>query len=464
MSITRKNKYKNVSITFLVSVLATCFLAGCDKPNINFGTTFVNNNNTNIIVVDTFTATLSTVALDSFPTAGTGTMLIGRYNDPYFGNITSRSFLQMGIPAIPGLTYQSAFDSLSLIMRVNKNYFGDTNLVQRYYVSQLDTTINLPKQPTVQTTFYNNSSIPFNPVPLGFSDVVIKPTAAITSQAAKDSVKIRLPDALGLQLLDLMFRRSDTVTNLISFRNFFKGLCIYPDTTKPGVIYSFRDSLIIRLYYHQPGAPAVYLHIDFPINNGALQFNQVTIDRSTTPLSILPQIQAARVNPTIPAEVPSTLTNHAAFVQSMTGLEVKVMFPTLFTLSQFPDYIGLLRAVLVLKPLTGTYSPSLPLPPQLIASQTNQNNVLGPPLTFGGSAENGNLVTDYVTGQNTAYTYDVTTYLTQQITIPGINQNGLMLNIPSPANNTAFNRVVLGDKTNKVYNVTLTIYYISLPH
>src|SRR5580698_9365980 len=126
MSITRKNKYKNISITFLVSVLATCVLAGCDKPNINFGTTFVNNNNTNIIVVDTFTASLSTVALDSFPTAGTGTMLIGRYNDPYFGNITSRSFLQMGIPSIPGLTYQSAFDSLSLIMRVNKNYFGDT--------------------------------------------------------------------------------------------------------------------------------------------------------------------------------------------------------------------------------------------------------------------------------------------------------------------------------------------------
>jgi hypothetical protein len=464
MSMQRKNKQKKISITLLVPVLAMFLLAGCDKPNINFGTNFVSNNNTNIIVVDTFSANLSTVALDSFATAGTGAMLIGSYNDSYFGNIVARSFLQIGIPTIPALTVQSTFDSISLIMRVNKNYFGDTTLTQRYYVSQLDTPISLPKQPTTQSTFYNNSTVPFNPVPLGFTDVTIRPTAGITSQVAKDSVKVRLPDALGQQLLDLMYRKSDTVTNLTSFVNFFKGLCIYSDSTNKGAIYSFRDSLIIRLYYHNPGAPANYFNVDFPMSNGSLQFNQVTIDRSATPLSVLTAIQASRPNPLIPAEVPSSLTNNSAFIQSMTGLEVKVKFPSIFTLSQFSDYIGILKAQLILKPLPGTYSVNLPLPPQVIASQTGITNQLGGTLALGNAVQYGNLITDYTTGQNTSYTYDVTSYLQQQILISGNNDNGLILNIPSPAKNTTFNRAVLGDKTNRVYNTTLRIYYISLPH
>lgn len=465
MSTTRinwRNSYSGSRL--LLPLLALFFAVGCDKPNINFGTNFVTNNNTNIIIVDTFTAALSTVALDSFPTAGTGHMLIGGYNDPFFGNIQTSSYLQLGIPSNPVVTFQSAFDSIAFIMRVNNTYFGDTTLQQRYYVSQLDTPILLPPQPAQQTTFYNTSSIPFSSTPLGSVDINIKPTAGITGQSAKDSVKIRLPDALGRQLLDLLFRKSDSVTNLTSFLHFFRGLYISADSTKKGVIYDFKDSAIVRLYYHEPGASFNYLHIDFPLNNGAYQFNHVDVDRSSTPLAAINSAQSTRINPLTPAEVPSSVTNHAAYVQSMTGLQIKVTFPTILTLTQFPDYIGILKAEVILKPLPGSYSPNTPLPPQLIASQTNQTNQLGGTLTFANAIEYGSLVTDYVTGQNTSYTYDVTNYLMQQLTIQGNNQNALMLNIPAPADHTSFDRAVLGDKSNRVYNVLLRIYYISLPH
>ena len=52
----------------------------------------------------------------------------------------------------------------------------------------------------------------------------------------------------------------------------------------------------------------------------------------------------------------------------MTGLQAKVLFPTVYGLTQFSDYISLLKAELILKPVPGSYNPLLPLPPRLIAS------------------------------------------------------------------------------------------------
>jgi hypothetical protein len=464
MSMTRNNRKKNYSIICLLSGLVLFFLSACDKPSISFGTTFVNNNNTNIIAVDTFATALSTVQLDSFPTAGTNTMLLGSYNDPYFGSITSKSFLQFGTPGgIPVVTTESVFDSISLIMRINKSFYGDTMIPQRYYVSQLDTPLKLPLPPFPQT-FFNNKRVSFSSTPLGFTDVTIKPLAGITkSILTKDSVQIELPDTLGQDLLHLMFIKSQVVTNLTSFLNYFKGLCIYSDTVGGrGVMFGFNDSAIIRLVYHQPGATNNYVNVIFPIYNRSFQFNQINFDRSGTPLTVFGSLP--RPNPTVSAEAPSALTNHVTYLQSATGLQVKIKFPSISTLGQFSDYIGIYKADLIIKPISGSYSPLLALPPQLILSLTNDNNQLGTSLTFNGTVQTGSLVTDYITGQNTQYVYDVTSFIKQQVTLPANSLNALMLNIPSPSNYTTFNRVMIGDQTNKLFNATLKVYYVSLPH
>jgi uncharacterized protein DUF4270 len=461
----RKIRRKKISTALFLPFLAICFLAGCDKPNIAFGTNFVSNNTTNIIVLDTFSANLSTVLLDSFPTAGSGVMLLGNYNDPYFGSISSRSFLQIGKPAsLPAISPFAVFDSISLIMRINKTFYGDTTIQQHYVVNQLTENYLLPLPP-LPRTFYNTNSIPFNPIPLGTKDVTIKPTALITSSiATKDTVQIMLPDSLGKNLMQLMYNKSDIVTNQTSFLNYFSGLCISAGNSGKGVIFGFSDSVFIRLVYHEPGAAFHYVNVNFPLNNASFQFNQVSFDRTGTPLTAFNGLP--RPNPNIPLEVQSASTGNAAYIQSMTGVQAKVLFPTVFSLTQFPDYISLLKAELILKPLPGSYSPLLALPPRLIASQTSETNQIGGTLALGNSIQYGNLVTDYITGQNTSYVYDVTAYLKQQLSQSEnvLTQQGLMLSIPSPANYTAFNRVALGDKNNKGFSIKLLIYYISLPH
>jgi len=464
MHTTERNELKLYRFFLSLPILTIFLLSSCQKPSITFGNSFVPAGNTNIVTYDTSTLQLSTVLLDSFVTAGTGSMLLGRYVDPYFGTITSKTFLQLGTPGKQSVTNIAGFDSIEFVMRLNKTFYADTTVVQRYYVSQLNDVINYPS--VTQRSFYNNSTLSYNPVPLGSTDISISPLALHTTQNALDSVKIRLPDTLGQRLLNMFRNNSDTITNLNTFLSYFRGLVVYSDTgaSHIGTLLGFKDTAFMRLYYHEPGAATNFKHIDFPFNNKSFQFNNITVDRSSSPLAILKSYQATRPNPLIPAEAPSALTNNAIYVQGISGIQAKVRFPYLSNVLGLQDYIGLLKAQLILKPIEGTFGPELSLAPQIMLSATDQNNELGSPLYYNNSLQTGNLVTDYVYGQNTFYTYDVTSYIKQQLAIGGNNTDGLMLSMPSPSNVTTFNRSVFGDKTNKLYNITLKIYYISLVH
>jgi hypothetical protein len=94
-------------------------------------------------------------------------------------------------------------------------------------------------------------------------------------------------------------------------------------------------------------------------------------------------------------------------------------------------------------------------------ANTTQANTIGTTI----SAGTGNLVIDYLYGANTAYTYDITTYI-QQTILAGVQSNannGILLTVPSPAYNTTFNRVIVGDQFSplKVNQISLNIYYAS---
>lgn len=455
---------KTYQLIFLLPVLGMIFLSACQKPSITFGNSFIANNNTSVVVTDTPLVRLSTLLLDSFPTAGSGAMLLGRYNDPQFGTITTKTFLQLGIPTSRKVSQYAGFDSIAIIMHINKTFYADTTVTQRYYVSQLKSVIQLPTPQ--QTTFYSNSSIPYNPDPLGFTDVRIDPERALTTQNALDTVKIRIADSLGQRLLVMLKNNSDTISNLNTFLGYFKGLVLYSDTSSPhvGTLYGFKDSVYMRLYFHEPGPVTTYKFIDFPFNNNQHQFNQITVDRTGTPLEILSSLQSKRPNPLIPTEASSALTGNTVFVQGISGIQTKITFPNIANLLNLPDYIGIMKAQLILKPINGSFNPTLPLPSQLILSVTDENNIAGSPLIFNGGIQYGNLNVDYVYGQNTTYSYDVTNYIKQQLTIGGINNNGLILNVPSPASRTTFNRAVFGDNTNQYFTIKLKIYYISLVH
>jgi len=98
-------------------------VTGCTKPVISFQSVYNGDNATNVVKIDTFAVQVSTVFLDSFVTSGTSAQLLGRYIDPFFGTITSRSYSDIGTPnPLPTLTNYSVYDSIQLIMRINKTF------------------------------------------------------------------------------------------------------------------------------------------------------------------------------------------------------------------------------------------------------------------------------------------------------------------------------------------------------
>ncbi len=162
----------------------------------------------------------------------------------------------------------------------------------------------------------------------------------------------------------------------------------------------------MRLFYHEPGVFSSAKFVDFPMNDGSKQFNNISSDRTGAP--------TAAINANN-RDVASTSTDGLSFVQSTTGLETKVRFPYLWKLIQRPDYVSVLKAQLIIKPITGSYSPTFALPPQLNLFITDNNNFIGSPIVLSGVAQTGNLVVDYLYGQNTNYTYDITAYIQQQV-------------------------------------------------
>ncbi|MEO8764265.1 MAG: DUF4270 family protein [Ginsengibacter sp.] len=431
-----------------ILILLTTILFGCEKTKIQFGQDFTDNSYSNIILVDTITAELSTVYSDSVPTSASGTMLAGDYVDNIFGKVTAKSFFEVSPPAFTELPTSSTFDSLELILRPGKTYYGDTTYDIQLSVYQLKNELLFP---LYQTQFFNNNDFDVDPVPLGSINTLLSPNNT-------DSISIRLNDATGKNLFELYKSKDYAMQSTPNFLTYFKGLQLAASSTGMHAVYGFHDSVIMRLHYHVTDIFSENKFLDFPFyNNDNKQFNQVKTERSGTPLSVFNSTNN---------EVVSTSTNNTAFIQPLTGLMAKVKFPTIRNLLLRPDYLKILKAELVVKPVKGSYNGNMPLPTELLAYTTDQRNFFGSPLASvvsGASAsETGNLTTDPIYNENTFYTYDVTSYLQQQILVSTANQNGLLLAPPVASSIAGIRRAIIGDQKNTQGPLQLKIYYVSV--
>jgi hypothetical protein len=453
-------------------IVALAFLTSCEKqPDLGqFGNSNVTDNNSaNIVAVDSSTVLLSTVFVDSVASAATTYLQVGAYNDAYMGQITSQAYLQVRPPA--GLpTLNSRFDSydsigMALFFRKSNPFYGDTTLAQSFEVHQvMDTLYQLPPY---ANGWWSNQYLPIGPA-LGSTTVTIAPNLPYTTQNAGDTVKIRMDDGLGQELYDMAYNKSDTLTTLGTFLNWFKGLCITPGAGPGGAMYGFFDSCLMRVYYKENlNGVSKTKSIDFTLYNRSSQWNYITNNRTGSPIANL----VTPTNVTQPPPItPSNATGNASYVDNILGLTTKLSFPYLNAISQRPDYIGLLRAQLTIIPLAGSFSTTWTLPPQLGIYYTDLHNQQGSPVPAQGtgSAQTGNLVTNYFAPLQSAYTYDVTNFVAAQITnkSPGSGQVGMLLSIPSPGNLSQWRRLAIADQSFPTQQrIILSVYYISLyPH
>ncbi len=435
-------------IPFLLLLLLSFAWFACKKVDIQFGQQFLDNDYTQVINVDSFTADLSTVYVDSFITSGKGVSLLGGYTDPIFGRVTVNNYLELAPPTYVDSFATATYDSLALILVPDKSYYGDTSGTVHVNVNRLAESIT-GYEDNLQI-IYNTHQFAVTSPPIGSADVAIRPLRS-------DTIKVRLDDNLGRELLRKLQDPNDNdIKTNDAFLQYFKGIRLSSNNNSK-VVFGCSDSVVMRLYYKLPGLYLQSKKLDFAIINPTTHhFNNISVDRSATVLKNLATVK----------QIPSSLTGNTAFTSYLAGAMVKIRFPSARDILKLPNFTKIIKATLVVRPIRGSYNANFDLPPLLRLSTTTQLNQIGSDLaiiTAGtSSAQTGNLVVDYLYGENTSYAYDVTAYI-KNLTLDGtINANGLLLLPPSPALETRFNRISVGDKNNASNKTQLLIVYATV--
>ncbi|MCS3800153.1 DUF4270 family protein [Niastella sp. OAS944] len=428
-------------------------MSSCYKKEIQVGSDLAESH-TRIITVDTIGVLLSSYVKDSFVTANKGLALIGNYHDTYTGKTNASTFFQIGLPTLSEdaatlLPKTAVYDSIVLYMRGNGYYYGDTT--QPFDISVYE----LNQQPTPEENHidaYNTSDVPVKTVPLVTGSKILRPSS-------KDSIVLRLPQALGQDFYTKIQTKANQFTSANLFLEYFKGLAIKPTNTNSGAVYGFNmtdSSIIVRLHYHLTLPVKQDKVIQFALTRTNYQFNRIITDRTGTTLQKSSPEQR---------EFFATATNPFAITQTGTGVYLKALFPTLREVLKINDVVRLMDARLILKPVRGSYNYyGNKLPNPLFLQTTDASNeATGTILdTTGQGVQQRAPVIDDVYGVNTNYSFNITSYINALLNTPGTAENGLFIMEAEMGAAKQINRAVIGSRQNEFYQTKLILNLLTI--
>lgn len=431
-----------------MSGICILILMSCTRKEIEFGT-IPENAYTSIAYIDTVSAQLSTVLLDSFKTNNDTSFLLGRYNDPYLGVISTRPFFQMTVPAgLPDIPASAVLDSLSLIIKPNKYYYGDTSQSQTVSVYELAQPIAF----TYNSQLFNTSDIPVKPTALGSRVVRISP-------ADTDSFTIRLSDSKAIELFNKVKQKTSDVTTQSEFLNYLYGLSIGTGSNDLGAVYGLKGtdaSFVMRLHYHLTIPYPEPAFVDFTSLANEYAFSQILPDRAGTGLAVL--------TPGV-SELSPLLTSGRSYLQQGSGLSLKMIFPALKGVlnRENSGTVKLLKAELIIKPkYLSSDLYKYKLPGALTLAQTDATNLVGNTLldSSGSTTLTAAPVIDQVYGVDNYYRFNVTAYINQLLTTTGSEKSGFYL-IQQSSVARMLDRLVV-EASGKDAGVVLLLYVLNI--
>jgi len=406
--------------------------------------------NNKIILIDTVTVEMSTINFDSLVTSGQNRILVGNYDDPLFGKVKSSSYFQLHSATTYALTTNGSdtdapnfvFDSISMILKYDRYYYGDTTKVQTFDIHRLTQRV---KPNTDDSSFYNNSTLTYSPESIGSISYRPRPLE-------KDSITIKMDGVFGDALFQKIKKRE--ITDFDNFTEYLKGLVIVPATSNSSSVIGFDlTTSVVRMYYSKyQGDEEKSYYIDFTITDSSVQFNSISSDKTGTLLENLPNSSS---------KLSSTLTNQQSFIQSGTGVACRIDFPNIKQLKYISDKGAIVDAQLILKAVNNSYSVQYPLADSVqVHVGDNLNRISGTLLNSAGAAVYGvlNKKSDEF-NENVAYSFSIGTFLQKEMLKQSDSKSSLVLTLPGISNSV--DRIVLGDQKHLNNKIQLKIYYIS---
>lgn len=437
-------------------------IIGCDNSlESTLGFNSVTSSIGGVYFIDTLSVVSSTLLVDSLDTSSSGRVLVGAYQDPYFGKTSSHSYMQFGLLLSEEtggveqwtISDEVLFDRAELVLYYDSYYYGDTTVNQSLSVFQLNEPITgrligdydfLDTTPSLFYSYaglYNVSETSYNPAPIASYSYRPFPGSG-------DSLEIVLDNSIGRAWLEYKKSNDLIVRDNSSFVNEFYGVMITNTSSANQSIIGFdAEKTKIRLWYwDQENDVRVSKYRDFPLYQAELQYNKIETDRSGTSLSSLFTNVA----------LPSSATDGEAYIQGGSGIFTKLEFPSVNKLSN----IAILQAELVITPKVGTISGNFPLPPTLSVYLVDKNNT---PVDALVDEETNLILTstlyfDEDFNIKNYYSLTMTDYLSSLI-----NQSEedyqLLIGVTNPGTGGTIDRTVLGTGTE---DIQLKIYYTKL--
>ena len=412
-----------------------------------------------MMVVDTMTVQVSTVLLDSIPTSSTGLMLMGGYSDPMLGNLTAKGYIQVSNPTWAPATV-AFFDSLVLRTAYSGYYYGDTTQVQTIEVHRVTKDFKTYDLPFYwynegqysafykASSLYNTTKTPVESTPLGSRQVILRPLG-------KDTLQIRLDDALGKEWLAGTQAQLPNLVETARFLTYFKGVSIENASAQPSCVVGLNtDGMKIRLYYKEYVEDKLtQKYQDFAFSTSLFNYSSIQADRSATNLK---DIETT-------GEVISTASDDQVYVQAGTGLVTKIRFPHVHKTIDGTQTLLVNQAQLLIEPVKDSFDKDRPYPKTLTIYKTDRSNLPLAQLSadYNPSAgQSASYSQDKEYQTSSGYTFNITQYVTGLVGTEGNTDNALLLMAPGTELNTKVNKIYLGVKNSgTTYRVKLKIWY-----
>jgi len=461
-----KLNFRILKVIIPVTAL-TLFITGCTSDGFTLGGKYLDSN-IRTAIIDTCSMKMTTMVIDSVQTSGNSIGLVGQYFDPNWGHVKATTYATYTIPSRKEYEYDVYYDSVALLMTLSGTYYGDTTLNQTVSVYRLNNEVEL----TSTNTFYSNDSVPYDRLTGKLGEKTFRPRPFTVynefginaSPKHTNKFSIKLNDSFGSDLFNVILAGGEKLNSSSKWYEYFPGIAIAAEGGKDenNAIFGFKMStdtlLAIRLYYHYSTFTKGKGTIDIPIDE-SLNFYGIVTDRNVTGEETFKDLNLA---PKAARELPTTSTKNMALVQALSATYVKIEFPYINDLLEMGDYGAIVDAVLLIYPVAGTYSDTIPLPEALSMYISNENNVSLDAITnySGESLQTGNLVRDEMNEKNTYYSYDITSFLNSQLGAVGINKRNLQLICPQDSLSQTLNTLTFGDQKLAKDKTRLIVKYL----
>jgi len=384
-------------IIYLTLISISMLIFSCETDTDIGYSILPENDILNINIIDTSSVSVFTISMDSVATNNVSTLLLGEYIDPIFGYSKASFVCEYGFVTSPKFTSSHVVDSAVLYLvpdTINLNHYGNFSNNQNITVYELENNL-------YDTTYYSNYS------PSTFL------SGAIIGQK---SYNPKVTDTLVAIKLQNTFAQKFTLNNLATdisiddFKSFFKGVYVASETTgDDGAIlkYKINTDALIKVYSHNGSTEYIFNLTSNLATN--IRFNLFEHNYSSTEFYT-----------TIGNE--TSTQDSVAYIQSMGGLQIKIMFPNIKKLKNLGD-ISINRAELIIN-----------VAPAMLTFESEYSVIDRMVLTAYDPNDGSFFLSEYISGstyRNVAindgsYRFDIAGYI-RDILDETIENNGLLL-------------------------------------